>query len=426
MKRKLQIIKYHLLGLTLLGLNPNLSAQIVEGDSCAKFLGNITQSSRSDNWYDYWNQVTPENAGKWGSVERTRDVMNWTDLDLAYNTAKDSGYLFKQHVFVWGSQQPAWIDTLSQEEQLEEIEEWIMAFCERYPDTDIIEVVNEPVNAPPFGQNGNANYADALGGAGESGRDWILNAFRLAQEHCPNAALMINEYGILNGAGTRRSYLNIVDLLIANELIDAVGIQAHEFTVFNMSAADITESLDEIAAKGLPIYVTELDIGSGDNQQAINDALQLEKYQEVFPALWKHPAVAGVTLWGYEQTRMWRSTAHLVRSDRTERPALEWLKNYVTPANSKCEGVLSVNEFINREKVASVYPNPSSGGRITVTSENPFVRLDIIDINGKRISTQSLAQPARTLDLSLDLKPGIYLLEIHGSSKVEIQRFIVK
>ena len=36
----------------------------------------------------YFDQLTPENAGKWGSVEGTRDVMNWTDLDTAYQTSQ--------------------------------------------------------------------------------------------------------------------------------------------------------------------------------------------------------------------------------------------------------------------------------------------------------------------------------------------------
>jgi Bacterial Ig domain/Cellulose binding domain len=32
----------------------------------------------------YFDQITPGNAGKWGSVEAQRDVMNWDDLDEAY------------------------------------------------------------------------------------------------------------------------------------------------------------------------------------------------------------------------------------------------------------------------------------------------------------------------------------------------------
>jgi hypothetical protein len=65
------------------------------------------------NFANYWNQVTPENGGKWGSVEGTRDVMNWTQADAAYALAKANGFKFKWHTFIWGNQQPAWIESLS-------------------------------------------------------------------------------------------------------------------------------------------------------------------------------------------------------------------------------------------------------------------------------------------------------------------------
>ena len=44
---------------------------------------------------------------------------------------------------VWGSQQPSWIGGLSQGEQRAEVEEWIRLFCERYPQTQLIDVVND-------------------------------------------------------------------------------------------------------------------------------------------------------------------------------------------------------------------------------------------------------------------------------------------
>ena len=190
----------------------NNYGQIIEKnwENCSKYLGNVSRDLSSynitttpDNWLSYWNQVTPSNAGKWGFVEEERDVMKWEGLDKAYYLAKSNNLKFKQHVFVWGNQQPEWIDDLSNEEQLEEIEEWISEFCTRYPATDQIDVVNEArSNKPNGGLRGNgtyrANYIQALGGQGETGVDWIIKAFELARKHCPNAELILNDYGILN------------------------------------------------------------------------------------------------------------------------------------------------------------------------------------------------------------------------------------
>jgi len=41
-----------------------------------KFLGSAWSSGQNTNFQNYWNQVSPENGGKWGSVEGTRNVMN--------------------------------------------------------------------------------------------------------------------------------------------------------------------------------------------------------------------------------------------------------------------------------------------------------------------------------------------------------------
>ncbi len=114
------------------------------GSFPAFFVGNITTNGnvRSD-FTQYWDQITPENEGKWGNVEPTRDVYNWAGLDRAYNYAMQNNIPFKQHTFIWGAQSPSWINSLSASEQAAEIEEWIRDFCARYPDTAMIDVVNE-------------------------------------------------------------------------------------------------------------------------------------------------------------------------------------------------------------------------------------------------------------------------------------------
>jgi endo-1,4-beta-xylanase len=128
-----------------------LQAQLASG--YRNFLGNIYYKGQTPANFDrYWNQVTPENAGKWASCEQARDDMNyWLWLDRAYEYAKTNGFVFKEHCLVWGhsSGQPGWVCNLSASEQRAEVEEWIQALGERYPDMDLIDVVNEPLHAPP-------------------------------------------------------------------------------------------------------------------------------------------------------------------------------------------------------------------------------------------------------------------------------------
>ncbi|MBD0257857.1 MAG: endo-1,4-beta-xylanase [Cytophagales bacterium] len=290
-----------------------------------KFLGGVYSQSQLANFTSYFNQVVPENAGKWGSVEAARDVMNWTELDAAYQLAEDNGFPFRFHVLIWGNQQPAWIENLPPAEQLEEIREWYAAVAARYPGIDFLEVVNEPTNDPPNQPgNGGGNYINALGGSGATGWDWVLTSFRLARQYFPAAKLMINDYNVESTPANVQRYLGIINLLKAENLVDAIGLQGHAFSTRFASAATLKSVLDGYQATGLPVYVTELDI---DGQ---TDQIQLDEYKRVFPVYWEHPAVAGVTLWGYRPGH-WRTAqgAFLATAEGCERPALVWLRRYV-------------------------------------------------------------------------------------------------
>lgn len=313
-------IRWHLHSLALLLaalviLPLQASAQIAVGKS--KFLGNIINGNPPSNFSTYWNQVTPENAGKWGSVEPTRGVFNWGPLDVVYNYAQQQGYPFKMHNLVWGSQYPTWLASLSPTDQRTEIETWFRAVAQRYQNIWAIDVVNEPVKTPyPF--------KAALGGDGVTGYDWVVTSYQLARQYFPNALLLINEYGTENDPSARSQYLNIINILKSKSLLDGIGVQAHYFNLDYTSADQMTSALNDYAATGLPVYLSEFDITGGGT-----DAGQLAKYQELFPVVWTHPAVKGITLWGYIDGLTWHAGTGIVYSNGTERPAMTWLKSYV-------------------------------------------------------------------------------------------------
>jgi endo-1,4-beta-xylanase len=298
-------------------LHPVFAQPLATGKD--KFLGSCMQSVRSD-FSKYWNQVTSEDAGKWGSVEGTKDVYNWTTLDNIYNYAMANGFPYKHHNFVWGQQQPSWITSLDSASQRTQVEEWIRLVGERYPKITYIDVVNEPLNAP-------AAYRNALGGNGATGWDWVITVFKWAREHCRDAQLHINEYNILHDNARTSSYMALIDTLKTGRLIDGIGIQGHYFefkgSTYTYSVATIRNNLNRLAGLGLPIYITEFDINETD------DAVQLRSYQTYFPLFWDHPAVKGITLWGYVENVIWKPWAFLIDYRNAPRPAFQWLKAYV-------------------------------------------------------------------------------------------------
>ena len=272
-----------------------------------KFIGNITTSGnvRSD-FINYWNQITPENEGKWGSVEGTRDVYNWAPVDRIYAYARQHGIPVKAHTFVWGAQSPSWINNLSASETAAEIEEWIRDYCARYPDTAMIDVVNEAVvgHQP-------AGYAQKA-----FGNNWIQRVFQLARQYCPNSILILNDYNNI-----RWQHNEFIALAKAQgNYIDAVGLQAHELK--GLTAAQVKTAIDNIWNQvGKPIYISEYDIGD------TNDQVQLQNFQAHFPVFWDHPHVKGITIWGYVNGRTWIEGSGLISENGTPRPAMTWLLN---------------------------------------------------------------------------------------------------
>ena len=297
----------------------SLSQPLAKGKS--KFLGNVIHSGYNihSDFSNYWNQVTPENAGKWGSVEQVQGYFTWTELDDIYNYAVTNGFLYKHHNLIWGSQYPGWITSLDSATLHQEIVNWIMAAGQRYPNADFCDVVNEPIHTPLP-----AIFKTALGGNGTTGWDWVINAFQLARQYWPNTKLLINEYSVINDPNANAQYRQIINLLKARGLIDGIGVQAHYFEIDGGASASVLKNnLDSLTATGLPVYASEFDI----NQQ--NDATQNVRYQEFFTIFWEDPGVYGVTLWGYTQNETWKPYTYLVTTSGTERPALQWLRTYM-------------------------------------------------------------------------------------------------
>lgn len=300
-------------------------AQIAKG--AGKFLGNITTRFQvQSDFITYWNQITGENEHKWASIEGTRDRMNWGSADAIANYAKEHNIPWKFHTLIWGAQYPSWMDGLSTNEQREEIIEWFDAAAQRYPEVQMIDVVNEAYMSNPDNWNAGKHapipFREALGGTGSTGFDWIVNSFKLARERWPNAILIYNDYNTLEWGNEINWIKEIIPRLVAaGAPIDAVGFQAHGLK--GTSAATLKSRLDDIYnVIKLPMLISEYDIGE------TNDQAQLDNYKAHIPVMWNHPGIAGITVWGYIYGSTWVEGTGLIKNGQ-ERPALIWLKEFI-------------------------------------------------------------------------------------------------
>lgn len=349
------------ISLAVAGLAAATMSHAALADGGAKFLGNITTRGqiRSD-FATYWNQITPENGCKWGSIHSVdnsgKSKFAWDNYDKcasAYEWAKEKpGRHFKFHALIWGSQKPDFLCTaknpnITVAKTKQYITEWFDAVAARFPDLEYIDVVNEAIFA---GTNYHSGYAkpatdpdhvgtddpscggsyiiDALGGDrvvnGKHQYDFVKTAFVMARERWPKAVLIYNDYNTLSWQIDQG--IEMVQTLLKNGApIDAYGQQAHDLK--GMDKSTFESRMKKVHdAVGIPLFITEYDIGEADDTKQAND------FKNQFPFMWETPWVAGITIWGYINGATWVENTGLMRESNggtTDRASMTWLKQYM-------------------------------------------------------------------------------------------------
>jgi endo-1,4-beta-xylanase len=156
------------------------------------------------------------------------------------------------------------------------------------------------------------------------GPEVLTLAFKWAHEADPKAKLYYNDYniefGAVAGTGKHASSLILLKRLIKEGApITGVGIQGHWH--LNTNLADIEKAIENYAALGLKVSITELDVtATGENSGAMsvnqgaggipaeNFIKQAEVYRQLFEIFMRHKdVIERVTFWGLSDTRSWRN-----------------------------------------------------------------------------------------------------------------------
>jgi len=170
------------------------------------------------------------------------------------------------------------------------------------------------------------------------GPDFIAKAFEYAHEADPDAILRYNDYGLENAAKRKKLNTLIKSLQAHKVPVHAIGSQAH----VNVSIIFVTmdQALREIAALGLPIHITELDVNSAVGGQRgfgadiaknaaatqgglVSDADKklADAYAGIFRAFVKHrDSVKMITFWGVNDAVSWRANGKPLLFDGNDQP----------------------------------------------------------------------------------------------------------
>ncbi|MEU4880109.1 endo-1,4-beta-xylanase [Streptomyces althioticus] len=261
-----------------------------------------------------FNSVTAENEMKIDATEPQRGQFNFQNADRIYNWAVQNGKEVRGHTLAWHSQQPGWMQSLSGSALRQAMIDHINGVMAHYKGKIAQwDVVNEAFADGSSGARRDSNLE-------RSGSDWIEVAFRTARAADPSAKLCYNDYNVEDWtwAKTQAMYRMVKDFKQRGVPIDCVGFQSH-FNSGSPYNANFRTTLQEFAALGVDVAITELDIqGASPNTYAavVNDCLAVSR-------------CLGVTVWGVRDMDSWRSehTPLLFNNDGSKKQAYNAVLN---------------------------------------------------------------------------------------------------
>lgn len=306
-----------------------------------------------------YNGITLENAGKWAILQPEDAPPDYAMADWIVDWARAHDLTVKGHTLIWGNLREDRGDTASQgvpgwvyERDLEgealaelledHIRETVTHFGEA---VQLWDVVNEALHCH--------YYEERL-------PDYVERAFRAAREYAPWAVLILNEYNVISGSDFDAFIDQVKGLLDAGAPVDAVGVQVHEWRKRPiLTPDDLYARFDTLAEEtGLPIYVSEFSIEAGTvlNGRVVDEDYQAALYEMVHRVCFGHPAVAGITTWGFWDASIWQKGAGVLREDLSHKPAYdalhhlikdEWWTSadWVTSADGTASGEVTAGDY---------------------------------------------------------------------------------
>jgi endo-1,4-beta-xylanase len=273
-----------------------------------KLVGTAVQSSYlNDPRYSsvfsrHFNYVTAEYEMKWDPIERTRGAEDFSGGDTIASYAAAHGIQVKGHALIWHRALPAWVGGLSASDLRVEFERHIRSVAAHYRGRVVAwDVVNEAIDDTTFGLRDTV-FRQNLGDG------YIADAFRIAHDADPQALLFYNDYaGEGLGAKSDAIYDLVKGLKAQGVPIDGVGLQMHVRAAAPPSDAGVTANMRRLAALGLRVNISEMDVRIGDIGGATDTNLAAQKsvYHSMVAACIAEPACHGVTFWGFTDAHSW-------------------------------------------------------------------------------------------------------------------------
>lgn len=250
--------------------------------------------------------------------DRTQPIQgrfDFREADRVADYARGNGLPMRGTTLCWYEHFPKWMADMDRASAIKAMEEHIEKVTGYYAGaTHSWDVVNEALNPYDRGPNG----LRISGFTRSIGWDWMDFAFQAARRGDPKALLTYNDYRIeVTGYGDsdarRKGLLYLLDDFQRRKIpIDAIGVQSHIEHKFwkHFKPEPFAKFLDEIAARGVNIYLSELDVNDKGTptDPAERDEIIAELYRNYLAVALANKAVVMVITWGLHDPEAWQNS----------------------------------------------------------------------------------------------------------------------
>ncbi|XP_028767203.1 endo-1,4-beta-xylanase 5-like isoform X3 [Neltuma alba] len=245
---------------------------------------NILNNEAYQNWFtSRFTVATFENEMKWYSTERNQGQEDYSTADSMLKFAKQHNIAVRGHNVFWDNAryQPGWVPSLPPDQLNSAVEKRLSSVVSRYKDQLIAwDVVNENMHfrflESKLGNNASARiYNEVHKIDGET--TLFLNEFNTIEDSRDGSSTPAK---YIKKIREIQSYSNYCGFTIG------IGLESH-FSTLNLPY--MRAAIDTLAATGLPIWLTELDVTSQPKQA--------EYLEEILREAYSHPKVEGIVMW---------------------------------------------------------------------------------------------------------------------------------
>ncbi|EOR94243.1 Endo-1,4-beta-xylanase A precursor [Arcticibacter svalbardensis MN12-7] len=254
-----------------------------------------------------YNSISAETAMKMKSLRPSATTYSWSEADNLVKFAEENNKRVYGHALIWGNSLPDWVKNFKggYPEWKEMFKAHITEVVKHFKGKVVAwDVINEA-----FADNGdlkNTIWRQKLG------PNYIDMAFIFAHRADPSAILFINDYGMEYGNNKRRGLVKYVEGMIQRGIpIGGIATQFHSRV--NLEDAKFSRALNEIAATGLKVHISEMEISLNPGSikslllSSLLERQQAAKYEYIvrsYNALPKKQQF-GITLWNVTDNDSW-------------------------------------------------------------------------------------------------------------------------